>query len=132
MPSRGMGTAGHILIIDDDELVRVGLRELFETAGYDVTESVSGTEALAALQRGPLPHVIVLDIEMPEMNGVAFRMRQLRDPDIAGVPIIVHSLVPASDTIADILQASAYINKPADAQVLLDTVRDVLAVRRPN
>ena len=107
--------------------MRVALRELFEAAGYDVTDAVNGREALAVLQRGPLPHVIVLDLEMPGMNGMTFRMRQLRNPNLAGVPVIIPSFFPQSDVLAGILQASAYLTKPADAQVLLDTVRDVLA-----
>lgn len=119
----------HILVVDDNEMVRVEIRRQLETAGYQVTEAENGREALAALRRGPLPHVILLDIGMPGMNGVEFRVQQLRIPDLACVPVIIHSFVPSSEAMVDMMQASGYLTKPADTQVLLDTVREVLAGR---
>lgn len=123
-----METWGRILVVDDDESTRIGLRDVFETQGYRVEEAANGREALAALQRGPLPHVIILDIEMPGMNGVTFRLRQRREPDIADVPVIIHSSLPQSDTLASIMEASAFLTKPVDRSELLHTVRSVLAV----
>ncbi len=97
--------------------------------GYDVGEAVNGRDALASLRRGPLPDVIILDIEMPGMNGVAFRFRQRKEPSMADVPVIIHSVVPQSDTLGGILEASAYLTKPADSDELLRAVRRALATR---
>lgn len=122
-----METWGSILVVDDDESTRVGLRDVFETQGYRVEEAANGRAALAVLQRRPLPHVIILDIEMPGMNGVTFRLLQRREPDIAHVPVIVHSSLRQSETLAGIMEASAFLTKPAARGELLHTVRSVLA-----
>jgi len=123
-----MDALGHILIVDDHDLMRLALRELFESAGYEVTEAICGHEALEALSRGPLPHVIVLDIQMPGMGGVEFRAQQLRDECFAHIPVIVHSSMNISD---DRLQAHAYLPKGIDSDAILETVQRVLAGSPP-
>ncbi len=119
--------AGRILIVDDSELVRAVLMKVLEAAGYRADEAVNGHEALTALRHNPLPDVILLDIEMPNMNGVAFRLHQLRQPRMAGVPVIVHSLFPDSYMLGSIMQASAYLTKPANRAALLATVQQVIS-----
>ena len=110
--------------------MRASLRELLQAAGYRVTEASNGHQALSVLHRGPLPHVIVLDIEMPTMDGVDFRLQQRRHPDLAAVPVIIYSSAPHTAALADALQASAYLRKSVDVQVILDTVREVIEAGR--
>lgn len=124
-----MNTVDHILIVDDDAVLRNALRGLFEIAGYRVTEAADGREALAALGNDPLPDVILLDIEMPRMNGVTFRLHQLHEPRIAGVPVVIYSFTPDSTVLAGIMQASAFLAKPADDDVLLAAVQRVVHPR---
>ncbi len=69
----------------------------------------------------------MLDIWMADIHWVALRVRQFKDDRIANIPVIVHSLAPPPKPLADFLQARAYLTKPAEADVLLDTVTRVIS-----
>jgi len=81
-----------ILVIDDMPANRVLLGKLLKQAGYAVLEAGNGVEALALLDdRTLLPHLIITDIEMPEMDGYILTRKIKSDPRFAGVPVIMHS-----------------------------------------
>jgi CheY-like chemotaxis protein len=63
---------GHLLIVDDDADIRNALRFFFADEGYDVAEAQHGGEALAYLRQTPRRYVVLLDLNMPQMNGVIF------------------------------------------------------------
>lgn len=77
-----------ILIIDDDAETRDMLVVMLERAGYSVATACDGLEALAALH-SILPRMILLDIQMPVMNGAEFRQAQRRDPELIRIPTVV-------------------------------------------
>jgi CheY-like chemotaxis protein len=79
-----------VLIVDDDEQTRDGLALVMEAAGHKVRTAANGLEALAAMRASP-PDLVVLDLSMPTMDGWTFRMHQIEDPALAGVPVIVVS-----------------------------------------
>jgi CheY-like chemotaxis protein len=81
-------TAKRILIVDDDADTREGLSLAIEAAGYSVHTARDGIEALKML-RHYRPDVILLDLVMPTMDGWTFRMQQLRDPELADIPVVV-------------------------------------------
>src|SRR5690242_9570293 len=60
----------HVLVVDDDVAIRQLLRVLLEGAGYAVTEAEDGERALSALRGSPHPFVVLLDVGMPELDGV--------------------------------------------------------------
>ncbi len=72
-----------ILLVDDDDLLRTVIPPMLETLGHHVTVTGSGQDALAAIRRGLRPAVVLLDVNMPDMDGLkAFRnLRDLR-PDL--------------------------------------------------
>jgi two-component system chemotaxis response regulator CheY len=79
-----------ILIADDNSLVRSAMRQVLETAGrWEVLEAVNGEEAIAKAQEAK-PDLIVLDLAMPQLDGMsaARRLRQL----LPNVPILMHTL----------------------------------------
>src|SRR6185436_18399413 len=78
-----------VLVVDDDADVADSLKDVLCDEGYDVTLAGDGLEALAQLKVGPLPSVIVLDWMMPRCDGACFRARQLEDPAIASIPVLV-------------------------------------------
>lgn len=59
-----------ILLVDDEELVRLGTADMLSDLGYDVIEATSGAEALRILRHGTAPDLLVSDYLMPAMNGV--------------------------------------------------------------
>ena len=85
---------GILLIVDDDTAVREIMSDILAYDGYAVQTARNGLEGLCKLRRGdPLPDVIVLDITMPVMDGVAFRRAPLRDPLLSRIPVVVASTV---------------------------------------
>ena len=96
-----------ILLVDDEELVRMGTAEMLRTLGHQVTEAEGGAEALVALSAVPGLDTVVTDYKMPRMDGaeLAHRIRAER-PDM---PILLISgYTGASDPVADLPR----LNKP--------------------
>jgi signal transduction histidine kinase/CheY-like chemotaxis protein len=118
-----------ILVVDDDEDVRTAITGLLEHRGFRVASAVDGLDALEQLQRGLRPLVIVLDLNMPRMDGQAFHDRCMQDPALATIPILVVS----ADT-AKALRLSGnrgHLTKPVQAAALLRALEDIGAGEAP-
>lgn len=129
--SRRMRTAetlGTVLLVDDDDGVRRSVRRMIETEGWTVVEVSDGGSALDLLRDGLRPAVILLDVSMPRLNGYQFRLRQLSEPELAGIPIIVVS-AEAEQPSAARLGAVAYIRKPFARNIILAAIA---AATRPD
>ncbi|MDB4960815.1 MAG: response regulator receiver protein [Myxococcales bacterium] len=114
------GAPPSILIIDDDIDTHEALAELLEHAGYSVVLACNGREALKTLAT-MRPSMILLDVEMPVMNGPEFRQAQRRDQDLITIPTVVMTgsrEEPVLDPgVADVLR------KPFRSAQLIETVR---------
>ncbi len=86
--SFGPEAAPRLMLVDDDFILRAHLAELLMLEGYIVTCAADGAEALRRLQHEPLPSLILVDIMLPRMDGVAFRKTQLQTPLLRDVPTI--------------------------------------------
>ena len=85
------GTAHTVLIVDDDMDVRESLADVVSELGYRVLLARNGREALEILANAPaeeLPCLILLDLNMPIMNGHEFRDRQKADPVLSEVKVV--------------------------------------------
>jgi CheY-like chemotaxis protein len=101
------GTGG-VMVVDDDEDWRALVVQFLADSGFDAQGFPNGREALAALRlRDERPGAILLDLEMPVMTGWEFRREQLRDPRLAGIPVVV-----ASSADPRSISADAYLQKP--------------------
>ena len=118
-----------ILVVDDEPDVRDGLTLLLRTRGYTVTCAADGQEALDELRGPARPWLILLDLMMPVMDGFEFRVRQLQDPDLAGLPVVVFSAGGDLDRKVASLGAATWLTKPVEATVLLEVI-DGLAESR--
>jgi CheY-like chemotaxis protein len=111
-----------ILVVDDDQDIRDTLTELLEDEGYTIVRASHGREALAALQAEPRPSLILLDLMMPVMDGWQFRAEQRKNPEIAGIPVVVISATGKDDKVAA-LGAAQLLRKPIRLEELLDAVQ---------
>ena len=107
-------TARHtVLVVDDDPDVRASIAEALEEEDIGVHVAQDGREALAMLrQQGIRPSVILLDMMMPEMDGWAFRAEQLKEPALAGIPVLIFSAYSLPDDADVQLAAAGYLKKP--------------------
>jgi CheY-like chemotaxis protein len=111
-----------VLVVDDQEDARISLTEILEMEGYVVDTAGDGQEALDHLRAGPLPDVMLLDLMMPGMNGWELRRRQLADPHLVTVPVVVVSGADLSEQKHSWLKAAGYFVKPIQIDQLLETV----------
>jgi CheY-like chemotaxis protein len=125
--SSGSGTRKTILIVDDDEALRAAFSEHFEQLGFAVELAADGNEAIAQALRIP-PDVIVLDLQMPRLDGWD-TMRLLRTyPATAGVPVIACTGLHV-EGIADRAKRAgfdAFVKKPCQAAEVERAVAVVL------
>jgi CheY-like chemotaxis protein len=113
---------GTILVVEDDADIRAALSSILGGEGYAVFCANDGCEALGLLRRGLRPDAILLDLMMPVMSGAEFRAKQLEDPSLARIPIVI---LTADTRIADVaraLGAAASFAKPFELSDLLATV----------
>jgi CheY-like chemotaxis protein len=88
-----------------------------------VVSAQNGREALEILQKGVIPSVILLDLSMPEMSGWEFRRRQMEDPALADIPVIVISAVATrSEAERSDLEATAFLDKPVPPLQLIELI----------
>jgi CheY-like chemotaxis protein len=109
-----------VLIVEDDEDLRDMMAQLLTIEGFDAAAVSNGREALDYLRGAARPHVILLDLMMPVMDGWEFRRQQKANPELAPVPVIVLS---ALDPVRAAVDATAFIKKPLDFDRLLELVR---------
>jgi CheY-like chemotaxis protein len=122
-----------ILIVDDDGDTRAALAELLREEGFAVEGAPNGREALVRLRGGEIhPAVILLDLMMPGMDGWDFRSEQLRDPNLAAVPVVIVSASGFSpESIRTQFQPAAYVEKPIERAELLGVIRELLGSASP-
>ena len=109
-----------ILIVDDDQETLAVERAVLAEEGFTVREAHDGGEALVALEADP-PAMIVLDIQMPGIDGPTFA-RELRTR-LRHVPLVIVTGAPDPKHEADRCNAEAYLAKPFQANELLQLVR---------
>ena len=109
-----------VLIVDDDVETLAAERQLLAESGFRVIEARDGAEALRMVQDDP-PAVVVLDVQMPGMDGPSFA-RELRMA-LRRVPLVILTGVADPRREADRCNAEAYLAKPFDASELVTVVR---------
>jgi len=111
-----------VLIVEDHQVSRKVLAELLSMTGYDVIEAADGSEALATLINGARPDVILLDLEMPVMDGWEFMKRQHRDPRFSTIPIIVITGVASHDPRCLEMPIVRFLSKPYTAEQVIAAI----------
>jgi CheY-like chemotaxis protein len=117
-----------VLIAEDDPDVREHLRRFLEGAGYACAEAENGAEAVAVARQSP-PRFLLLDLMMPELDGVATARTIRADPRTHHVSICCLTALDDATARRRALRAGcqSYLTKPVDADALLDVVSVAMA-----
>lgn len=105
-----------VLVVDDHAELRVCLERIVERAGYLVEIATNGREALERLRLGRID-VVVLDIDMPVMNGRDFLAARAMDETLARIPVVVYSADPQPPVLP--AGVSAWVWKGTESADLL-------------
>ena len=120
----------YLLIVDDDEDFRAGLRTALELKGYVVDEAPDGERALEKLIEKP-PLLMLLDLQMPRMNGRELLKKVRAAPGLREVPVVILSAF-GFEWEAPLMGAEGYIAKPFEPETLYQTISSLLGPRSIN
>lgn len=114
----------YILVVDDDADFRTGLRMALEMKGYQVEEAEDGEQALAKLAEKP-PLLVLLDLQMPVMNGREMLQRMRANAELKDVPVVIISGF-GFEWEAELMGAQGYVGKPFEPEELQRTIANLL------
>lgn len=116
----------NILVVDDSQVDRNHLEKILSNAGYQITTAADGQAALDSVKRSR-PDAIMMDVNMPVMDGFAATRALRNDPATKDIPVV---LVTSKDQKADkawgqMLGAKGYVTKPYSDDQILSLVRSL-------
>lgn len=132
MPDDTQDVPCRVLVVDDTDVIRQLISVNLELEGFEVTTAVDGQDALEKIH-DVKPDLMTIDVVMPRMDGIETVKRLRRDPRTAGLKIV---MVSASAQQHDLERGAevgvdAYLTKPFDPEVLMQTVRDLISRGKP-
>jgi CheY-like chemotaxis protein len=129
-------SGARVFVIDDNPINREILLEQLNSWGFECAAAESGAVGLAFLQRSAQLDArvdcVILDYQMPEMNGADVAKKIKADPALAGIPLVLLTSVDQTDTARLMSECgiAAHLNKPTRASMLLETLVSVMQVSR--
>jgi len=119
-----------MLVVDDSPVTRKMVRRALGLCGLEVAEVYEAGDGAEALEQLAQHHVdlVLADINMPVMNGIELVERMSRDPELAGVPVVIVATPMSQDRVEHVLDkgARAYLAKPFRPEALRDVVNQIL------
>jgi two-component system response regulator (stage 0 sporulation protein F) len=109
--------------VEDENVVRILYKEVFEDYGYEIVQASSGEEALKML-RHTSPDLIILDLKMPGMGGRGF-LQEFQSLNLK-IPVVISSAYPYPENASQNTAIDAYVVKSGDLKELVRTVRGIL------
>lgn len=120
----------NLLIIEDDLHLLEFLKDIFEASSWDVSVAPTGREGLAALVGGKLPDLILLDLNLPDFNGMEI-LKIVSDKKLNTAVLVMTGEGTIQKAVeATKLGADDFLQKPLSPEVLLDTVEKIMAKRQ--
>ena len=116
------------LVVDDAPDIRLLADLVLSMAGFSVTPASSGNEALRKLAAGDLPDIMLLDVQMPDLDGWETLSRVRADPRTAELPVVLCTVkgLPEDTLKGWSLGCDGYLGKPFDINGLVDELNSVL------
>jgi putative two-component system response regulator len=122
---------GHVLVVDDEAMNRTLVRRVLEPQGYSVTEASDGEEALTSVAKNA-PDVVLLDLQMPRLDGYGVLKRLKQDAKTRLIPVIMlTSLDQLSSKVKAVeVGADDYLTKPFNVEELSARVKSLVSLKR--
>ncbi len=119
-----------ILVVEDQPDNRQIIRDMLADSGYEITEAENGEAALAAIAK-QRPDLILMDIQLPVMDGYTATRHIKTDPDLRSIPIIAVTSYALSGEEKKAREAGCddYVPKPYSPRQLLAKIRQYLSLR---
>jgi CheY-like chemotaxis protein len=120
-----------VMVVDDEADVRLIARLVLGAAEFDVMEVDSGVSAMAELEAGRTPDVLLLDVRMPGLDGWSL-LRQIRaDPTLEHLPVVVFTadMSARGEAPEELREGDVLITKPFQADDLLQAVQTAVGPR---
>ena len=117
-----------ILVVDDERSVRAILSSVLKKEGHEVIEATDGKQAID-LTREKNPHVILMDVRMPGMDGLTASRKLKGDEKTKHIPILVITAFDERKSEAIEAGVDDFINKPFDTEEVAIRVRSMLRIR---
>ena len=114
-----------ILVVDDEDIVAEISKRKLEDYGFEVQTASSGAEAFVRL-KAHIPDLIVLDVQMPQMNGYTFIMEKVKIPEYVDIPVVVLTAYNDMEPLFKRHGIRAYLLKPLKLQDLIDKVVEIV------
>ena len=113
-----------VLIVDDSETIRLEVRRTLSAGGFQVLEARDGVDGLRVATAHPDLSLLILDVNMPVMNGLEMLERLRQDATIAGIPVLLMTTEAEASLIARAKAAGAkgWLVKPMGGEMLLKAV----------
>ncbi|QEF98506.1 Transcriptional regulatory protein YycF [Stieleria maiorica] len=120
-----MSHESKIVVIDDDRGIVLGVQMRLRHAGFDVSVAYDGTEGLELI-RSQNPDLVLLDVQMPNLDGLAVLKCLREDPDVVTPPVIMLSASLQDQQTALDAGAHYFLTKPYRSSDLIDAIASVL------
>jgi CheY-like chemotaxis protein len=117
--------AKSILIVDDEYVVVEISKRRLEERGYEVYTAGNGNEAFLSLKT-KIPDLILLDVQMPQMNGYSFIMEKVKIPEYANIPVVVLTAYNEIEPLFQRHGVKAYLLKPLKLQDVINKVIEIV------
>jgi len=116
----------HILVVDDNAMVLRNIKGILEQ-DYSVAVAPSGVHAFVSIGK-KMPDLILLDYEMPEMNGKEVLLKIREQEGYEDIPVVFLTSMDTREIVLELLalQPAGYILKPVDSQMLLERIEDII------
>jgi two-component system chemotaxis response regulator CheY len=120
------------LVIDDSRTMRAILGKMLKEIGFEVLEAADGREALERLQQNGRPDLVLVDWNLPHMNGLDFVRAVRAEREYDGLPLLMVTTETERAQVAKALEAGAteYIMKPFTREILRDKL-NLLGICQP-
>lgn len=121
-----VGDKGHILVVDDNAMVLRSIKGILEEK-YSVAVAPSGIHAFMSIGK-KMPDLILLDYEMPGMNGKEVLEKLQEDEQLKEIPVVFLTSMDSREIVMELLalRPAGYLLKPVDSQLLHDKIREII------
>jgi two-component system alkaline phosphatase synthesis response regulator PhoP len=114
-----------ILVVDDEAVVVEISKRRLEERGYEVFTATNGNEAFLQL-KSRIPDLILLDVQMPQMNGYTFIMEKVKIPEYVDIPVVVLTAYNEMEPLFKRHGVKSYLLKPLQLHDVINKVVEVI------